>query len=407
MINDFYYKGDLVNIKDDLFSSDLVLAYKRHGTIEFNDDLTNQLSFFTLSDEERKNILDWLNERVCNRTVLNNGLIKLFKDKYTTIRKNGNITILFEKVIDEKGDIYARELKTGLLFPLMKNVSKTGNYECNIKYIKSFYEYKVNYKYRFGNHSINPILSYVENEEVIDKSKVDNYNLSVEEINKIKDYYDKNELKEMINIQIINKQVDKRNMMNKYIEEIELGLSRLKHINKDFYDKFNNYYNDILNSNYTNDRLIIIDRLKELLKEITIVIKYLDNDLKTLDENIDDEIFKINNESKLEWYLVLNSLVNRENDIYEKRKNNVKISLLYIFDLYNNKRNINELKNTNVEYNYKTILLNLITLKDLCMIDIDIDYKKDYSFEEVIDLIYNMRLKNDKDSILKLSKEIK
>ncbi len=41
------------------------------------------------------------------------------------------------------------------------------------------------------------------------------------------------------------------------------------------------------------------------------------------------------------------------------------------------------------------------------MIDIDIDYKKDYSFEEVIDLIYNMRLKNDKDSILKLSKEIK
>ncbi len=414
----FYYKGTLVSVKNEIYSSSKKIAKSDGYTLnsfEFFSYLENQLGFFSLSVDERVNLKRWLCDfEDIDKKLLGESLSKVFGYDEVPYKKIDGISIYFQKVVDENGDEYAKEVKTGLLFPIYNPSNTNGTWFKTTKQPFDRVTYYINYKYQMANSSIDCIQSMVSSYKVVNKSEVDKYlGLSTTFSDTyVKQLYVENKFNKEVNIGESKKTLSEEEIMI-YMESIELALFKLEKINPEISSLFRHYYDYLSNGNSNTD-LLTEENLKEFRNQLKLALSNV-KDNSTIYDHLDAFINKYVESIKyseeidsLDWFLALNDIIikNKDNISHqEKRKLYLRLSLLYFLDLYKNERDIDSVKGTYVESNYKTILLNLMMLEEEGYIETKIDYDEDYSFEELFKLMDSITFsKFDDEVTLKLFK---
>ena len=225
------------------------------GNAIFVDQILSSVQYSRLTKDEKDNILRWIQGFNYDEEHLLGGLKKIFEDVNLPVYFVNHVDICYEKVMDELGDIYARELHTGLLFPLVGHMCKFGEFDWSKNKTTNHFErntsyYEVKHIYQLCNKSIQPILSYVSGDKVIGKDEVKEYLKSMEALkeNSIKGCYDKNVIDSEIIIKDLDKKLAEKDLVSLYIEDIELSLFKLENLNEDLYTHALDYYHAIINS---------------------------------------------------------------------------------------------------------------------------------------------------------------
>lgn len=334
-------------------------------------------------------------------TILN----KLIK-KYRYVNKdNSIINIIFEKIVDENGIVYGKELYTGLIFPLAaQNEFKECKYNVRKKLSdgQGVYELQCVVNYNF------PSLSLCES--IIMDVNVANQNEVLEYQNKfskgfgrkkrqrefeedIRTWYNKN----VYNYEIVPKKAevkDKKELLNqssetKVMDNIEYLLMKLKKVSNELYSKYQNEYNELL-SGLTGDNLInlrpttllgfqsleasieielftnkhqansILECLNTLEKE------YLNNVLTGIDKQTSITFNELERISEL--FL---KIKNRYN-LLEQRNVLKKIGFLYLMEVKENIDSflVNDLENSYFKEYLKTMLIHIDALKELGLLKV-------------------------------------
>jgi len=325
--------------------------------------------------------------------------------------------IIFEIVEDTDGYFYAKELITGLLFPLNKNpkIDYYFNYD-NDKILSKVLTYTNNNLARFYH------LVYLT--EVATKNDINNYLYNNKNASK-KDPYStfKTTVETKYNENVFNKEIvlkeypkEKQNELTKIIEDIEYLLNLLKKQNLELYKQSNNDYLSILNKNKHSlvycepskkDLLNILSTIKLNLliteNECTDIFKYLNNIIENYNIKIINKEISVNdiNIKDLDSFSEMFLISKNNYTIEEQRDILKKIALLYLLVV---KHNIDNINIDNLEQSYfkdfiKTIVLHISGLYESTLIkdDISIDYKQDLNIEFVLELIRNMEFNNIKE----------
>ena len=505
-----YYNGIIYN-KDCLKDLIINIEYARNKVIDMSmenykliDEEDNRFEY--LNDDEKELLDAYFRNYIENKKNdinINNILLKMYKDKLLIIGGNSSIPIIYEKIIDEEGNLYAKELITGIIFPIskdfdieskLKKESKVEKKECyvnedrdnrkviNIESIDRdasayFYgkkdsiyhvipvgnligddEYKIEQipdgKRQFevvklGTYvkshmiyltlSIKPIILFSN----LDLGKIFVNEKSIantKEIEKYKNKYQNkfgnrhqykrfiNELKSLANEnvykgEIIPKKEEKIELLKKdditiKMENIEYMLLKLKNYNQDSYEKYSLEYQNLLSS----DKLKIslnIQSLTSLEAKIEACFKYgintgialityLDNIkniyVNSLMYNNIESNYTINEIDKImELYLKMQN----DFDPVNKRKITSSIALLYLFELIENKDNLDNIDITNsyIKDNIKPILiwLNYLIEEEIIKTSKLIDLNTNYNLDDIIDIIKGIEFKDiNEDKIKKL-----
>ena len=373
-------------------------------------------------------------EYICFRNFLTefeNNYSIITDKKFIDIVKKANLpayrqkdftpNFIFEIVKDMDGYSYAREILTQRLFPLIDNEQTKENVRYNYNNdnkIDKIFTYentkfaKINYAfYDFQTATQNEVNEYIAKNTK--KSKV---NKHIKLVNK---YYNENVFKENIILKE-DKELEKQDEITKLMEEIEFELSILKHYYKDLHDKFLKEYKNMCNENnlikpQKNDFI-------KLLSNIKFDLSLKENNIKDINEylnlTIEDYFNKIINNIELKKELKIDDIDNlvemvlKSKDKYSinnQRKYLTKISLLYLL-VIKDSNNINEynLDNGYFKDNIKTVVYNIISLKDLGIIMNDFlpHELKDVSTTNIVNLIKGIDFdKCNKEKIKLLLKE--
>ena len=209
----------------------------------------------------------------------------------------------------------------------------------------------------------------------------------------------------------------------KLMEEIELLLLKLKNYNPDLYAKYIDKYNKMLEDDSKNLKTVPITKgsLEGLKAEIMMsfyfnhdngmdIFEYLDNLKKKYLLNIldgEEEKTKVTI-SDLDKMTELFLKMQNEYSIVNKRKIMRNIALLYLFELYENKDNLDNLnlENSYLNDNLVSVLICLNTLKELDLIESDvlINLNSDIQLEDVIYIVKNITFKKiSQEKVLSLT----
>lgn len=333
--------------------------------------------------------------------------------------KDSTHTLIFEIVEDEDGFSYAREILTQKLFPLCHDEEINYRYNFNNDYkLDAIYTYKnpkiSKFSYAFELYKIatqNEVNEYIAKNTK--KSKIAKHSKLVTR------YYNENVFSEKIILKE-DKILEQQDEITKLMEEIEFELSILKHYYKDLYDEFLKEYKNMCNEN----NLIKPQKSDfiKLLSKIKFDLTLKEDNIKDINEylnlTIEDYFNKLINNIELKKELNIDDidnlaeyiLKNKEDyNVNTQRKYLTKISLLYLL-IIKNSNNINEydLNNGYFKDNIKTVVYNIISLKDLGIIMNDfLPYQlKDVSTTNIVNLIKEIDFdKCNKEKIKLLTKE--
>ena len=202
----------------------------------------------------------------------------------------------------------------------------------------------------------------------------------------------------------------------KLMEKIEINLIKLKNYNEEAYYKYYEEYQNLLN-NQESDLKIPLTKsyLESLSSKIILSLKFDKNNGGSIINYLNyqkEEYLKcfLNNETNttltiedIDNIMELYLKTQNEFDIISKRNIIRNISLLYLFELYENKDKIEDynLNNSYLKECIISIVLWLNTLLELDLIKVDylIDLNNDYTLDDIIKIISNMEFKITKEKI--------
>ena len=267
-----YFKGCLISYADatDYPSVDVALQGYGYRVVELDGrrisdieicDIIQSLSKEALRTFNRKSSVEVTSPQMI--ASLNN----VFKDVGPTIYENDVLlNLMYEKVEDAEGNIYARELLSGKLFPISDSHTKFMKYtltdipSCPNA---STFTIKIETEYRHPNYE--KIYSVMMFEEVADKNDLDEYlnkydrmffgeKKKQKRIDKITYESNKNVLCEEVEVTEISKrkkekpQRQSQNTLTISMENIEYMISRLESINPERSKYYSEEYERALNS---------------------------------------------------------------------------------------------------------------------------------------------------------------
>lgn len=324
---------------------------------------------------------------------------------------NNFLKIIYEKIEDENGNLYAKELLTGLLFPFTGDDNSTINYSNDGKEIKRIWTR--------SDDNMAKIKYTVVMNQVASKNMIDEYKRKILLRGKIKKLYNENVFqKEIVKKQ--EKVFESQNEHTKLMEDIELLLELLKKQNPNAYSKLKEEYKKIKNGK--EDTLVAIEPTVEDFKRLVSKIKlystvgedlpnYLSNIIegyyvKMVTNTISDKDLSIDDlDGIIEMFLISKD----DYEINMQRQILKQISILYLFVIKSNidNININKLNNSYFKDNLKTILLNILALNDMEIIKNapNINFDDNITVESIFNMIKEIEFdKLDKEKIKNLIK---
>lgn len=399
----------------------LYKSYNRTDTSKYVDnsitryihDKKNKLdraSFYELSDDDfaylKLNISEWDNKT----SGIRNGKINsiLNQINFTKNRSIGE-KIIYEIVEDKSGIKYAKEIITGLLFPLENNID-------DIRYIYSIINNSIQKNITYSDPNLARFQYITTKEEAASINEINTY-LNRENNKKVLDDF-KQQIKKYYNENVFNKEIilkEKEELESQddatiLMEDIEYILNLLKAKNIELYNKHYNEYQKLYIGKNTNNIYIPKKRdFSNLLSKIKLSLLINDskcnNITEFLDIAIENYFNKLISKEKIETNI---NLIDIENftDMFLKSKDNYtiieqrdiikKISLLYIFVIKDNINNIDSsnLENSYFKENIKTMILNINELSENnIIVSVSLDFSKIYSLKETLDIIKNINFK--------------
>ena len=372
--------------------------------------------------------------------VSNETLIKKFnKLKFCYKANECKIELIFEKIRDENGIEYAREIYTKSIFPLIKENDISREYSIlDLRKIycssdKDIDDFNVTFKPLF-NCNISNILKlnnffYLPRCEIADQNMIENYMLSTF---KTKSFFKKEiENKKLIdnvcelskkNVfknEIIEKKEEKvirekQNPITYTMERIEFLLLKLDKINHESkiekqkkYEEMLNCKNNILTTSPLNN-----ETLKMFEAELEFAIKFNqkkeDDILNTLDNIINE--YNLNNKTDktikdIDELVRLFLQMKSNYSIITQRDVINKFALIYIYEIYENKDDIqiDELNNSYINDMLKSIMICLNNMVESNEIEnnIIINLEENISLNYIINCIKNIKF--TKQKVLTLS----
>ena len=267
-----YFKGCLISCADatDYPSVDVALQGYGYRVVELDGkelldieicDIIQSLSKEALRTFNRKSSVEVTSPQMI--ASLNN----VFKDVGSTIYENDVLlNLMYEKVEDQEGNIYARELLSGKLFPISDKYTEFMKYTItNIPTCPnaSTFTIKMDAEYRHPNYE--KIYSVMMFEEVADKNDLDEYLNKYDRmffgeykkqkrIDRIVYESNKNVLSEEVEVTEISRnrktktERQSQNTLTISMENIEYMISRLESINPERSKYYSEEYERALNS---------------------------------------------------------------------------------------------------------------------------------------------------------------
>lgn len=379
-----------------------------------NKDNKFKSYFFGLEDEyqECKNeeIIDYLDELTLKEKI-----------RFQATNKE----IIYEKIKDEDGNEYAKELLTGLYFPIYDESMNEKKYYCKKTNLTNSIYVRMNDLIIVPN--MDKCESIITEERVADNNEVLSYK---EQFNKgsarkkkevsfrkeIEQLYNKNVFKKELKFKQEEKVVkQKQNLETTMMENIEYLLQKLSSIDMDLYSEYLNQYNCILSSSdFTYMNLASLEGELEFhlmmgKTNAEDIIKYLENlKIEYLEEFLNDK--KMSKDLSIKDIDHLEDIVLKTKDKYSlvtQRKVLKDLAFLYFLEVYQNKDFLNESDFSNSYFvdNLKTILIIIKSLINLGIIknNVSIEMNDELSLKNVLDIISRIEFnKNTKEDVLKL-----
>lgn len=370
-----------------------------------------------------------------------------------------HFSIIYEEVTDVDGNLYGKEILTGILFPIAK-------FDYRYLYRLSddtFFEFLVGnkvepqYFYKATNHKIYTF-NVCRNLEVYHDNLKEGNNYLVKE-NGVAFEYDIDDYKKryvgflgsyrlkewnkkLLNISAHNtylsdvilkddtvnqdKVLLEQDNLSKHMEAVEYLLMRLKLVNIELYHQYKEQYAQILkdSDDLLNVGTFILNKLVNLEANIEFNLYFLsmmngENILISLEkikkdyfENIfDGHERKMNISIKdLDKISELFLNVGEKYSLVDRRKILKNIAFLYLLDVYVNRDiiDIDDLENSYFKNNLKSIAIYIESLRELDMIDhsIYIDLENEPTLENIFNIIKNMNFNFHQKDAKKLMKEL-
>ena len=340
-------------------------------------------------------------------------ILKYLDDTMFYISDNCS-TIIYERFEDQNGNLYAKELLTGLLFPFTSDDNSATNYSLNDNMIEKNWSHT-------DDNMAKTKYTVVFN-QIASKNMIDEYKRKILLRGKIKKIYNENVFqKEIVKKQ--EKELQKQNEHTKLMEDIELLLELLKKQNQKAYSKLIEEYKKIKNSK--DDTLVAIEPTIEDFKGLISKIKLhlmIEKDFKDLSSYLLNAIENyyskmVNNElsdkdlsiNDLDGIIEMFLISKDDYEINMQRQILKHISMLYLFVIKSNidNININKLNNSYFKDNLKTILLNILGLNEIEIIKNapNVNFDDTVTVESIFNIIKEIEFdKLDKEKVKNLIK---
>ena len=403
-----YYKGKIIETKD-FYAKLYKLVINDYGPeVAYGLIVSN----YSINDSTSKVLLDYfkytkdsLTELTKDLDTINSSYItKELKDKYDKlfidiIKPNANDEhgqeIIYEKIYDDDGNAYAKELITGTLIPIN---NKFTDYSVSYKRDEKHYTYSKEIIYEIW---IKPEMKFpsdkridfvVANEELANEIEVDKYKRCTKkrffhrkniDIESIKFVGKSNYLGDNISFTTEKEKVFRERLkegeISKELQELGFLLSRLKSVSEDDFNVINEEYKAFLK--HKPDELNIdglpMKTIIDLQNKAKRAYYCNSGDCKHVIEHLDKQVnIYLNNyinDSQVKTELSISDLDNITEYILSNKNNYTfqdqndilnHIALLYFFELYENKDNlsIDDLSNSYANDNIKRIIIGISVL---------------------------------------------
>lgn len=403
-------KRTYFDFKTDIFyEDDRVLAYFKELYLEKRRcAMLNQAFGWQECNDEK--VIDFMNA-ASNR--INLSFDKAYKK------------IIYEKVQDAEGNVYAREIHTGLCFPLYNKKMESKNYYFII-------ERNNNIVALIGINLIVPNTDKCEcivtDEKVVDYNEVRAYNEQFSNglFAKHKDAAFRKELDTLYNKNVFSKEPEfktkeekekaEKQQQNKetlMMENIEYMLQKLQAVDEELYNAYQGKYNEIIFGDFTcmnlaslegelefhlmmgktsaEDITKYLESLKIEYLEKVLTGKEMSKDLTIKDiDRFEDIVLKV----KDKYSLVTQRRVLKD------------LAFLYLLEVYENKDLISDYDFSDSYFasNLKTIVIIVKSLINLGVIEnnISIEINDEISLENVLDIISKIKFNKTKEDINRL-----
>lgn len=269
------YKGELVPLNL-ILDEEVKLRYdwqavkieKDNGKKFHNIDIQSNTELATYLGS----VLDKLDDKETFK-ITDPTIIKILDREYRDLISNwyGTETygsIIYEKVVDEDGNIYGKEILTGRLFPLDEEADKSIGYkEYTIQKSSNYYygsDFILTIKQRFKHKNFARITTITGANRVASPNEVDDYKTQYdtgfrhgkkkeEFLRRIRENSNTNTLIDEVEVSVIKpkkkekKQRETQDNTTKVMESIEYLIRKLKKINPEKAKEFNEKYEAALN----------------------------------------------------------------------------------------------------------------------------------------------------------------
>lgn len=411
-----YYKGKLILKNNTYFNKVTIYFITHYDSIEiYSPDLDNNEKI-TLENY----IYDNFHNLYDNQLIKDKKILDIINE-FLELHSRSKIDILFEKIEDKDGKMYAKELHTGLVFPI---VSCNHDMITKIEKIEELdlYSYKKRLIFKFDivpRQNYDLIECYCEEKEIADINEVNKYldkfksgfrkksnEKSFKE--KIQSLYNKNVLNSEIQIEEKNTPTfESKNQENIVMENIEYLLSILKDNNQELFNKYNTDYEKLLNSNdcltltpINLASLVTLESSIELSMNLNKrnannIVEYLDN---LIEEYLTNFLTGNNKNTNitLEELDNINKFFLKSQQNYSIQTQRLILRKLAVVFLLEVKENINsitekDLTNSYFSQNIKSILITVKSLiaENIISVNMPSDLINDLSISNILNVIRN------------------
>lgn len=372
------------------------------------------------------------NEPIKDEEKIKNNTFEIYKEIYNKSKKEANeeskkyMPIIYKIVIDDLGYLYAKEIISGYLFPIINDNNINVNYHDNIditdKNPKNFvvdYSLKLIFEITYKNTKVanlNTVI-YEKECEIATPNEVEEYLNRFNKglfkdkkknifINNIKRLYNQNTYNDEIIIQEPKKKIErvKQDPITLAMERIEALLYQIGKIDMNLKNEKEKVYQNILNEEDNNLSLnpLSLVNLNTLIADLEFIIQFGN---KKKDDDIINYLQNLLNEyvDGIETERTIKDIDNL-NELFLKMKNNysiisqrkviVNLSYLYIYEIYENKDTIllEELQDSYFNDNLNTILICIAEMIDNEVIENNILINFDnVTPEYVLNIIKNIK----------------
>ena len=429
-----YFKGCLISCTDatDYPSIDVALQGYGYRVVELDGrrisdteicDIIQSLSKEALRTFNRKSSVEVTSLQMI--TSLNN----VFKDVKPTIYESDVLLdLMYEKVEDAEGNIYARELLSGKLFPIGDSHTKFMKY--TLTDIPSCpnaatFTIKIEAEYRHPNYD--KVHSVMMFEEVADKNDLDEYlnkydrmlfgeKRKQKRIDKITYESNKNVLSEEVEVtEVSTKKPEKtkkqsQNAITISMENIEYMISRLESINPERSKYYGEEYERALNSmDIMQNKTVSESALISLEAKLEFELMFTKGENTTLVEKLEElkkeYLSHFTSKAQEKTSITLDDLDKlmelflKTKDTYsilEQRKILRNFATIYTLEVKENEKEIdsNKLKDSYFNDLKKSILLSIKSLiqTGLFKSNIQFELSTDESIENILELIRSLEI---------------